>query len=263
MDKDIWKQSCQLSSAKKLDVTAEKSYVIEEFMSIADVMNALVPTIRKRKETLETMYLHTSLTCDDSLTEFFIAILCLKNVQYLIISIYECGNLFDSLLEAAAHVCPRNAKPTGIRRLALSLQPCTLQMHSPHSFTPLLEYYSECHAVNNIHFDLPKICWENRDSFLAWRKIVLNMPKILDFTCDFDLYEDCDDKVTKVLEEIISGHQNRKEIRYVSIRNLYNADRKCFDKMVQLLAVAGAILHYDGIFFNDCTKSFREGKRKS
>lgn len=68
------KNLAKCSKLRELTIFAYKSTKIGHFSYISDVINALIPTISTRKDSIEKFSLYTIFSCDDYMVNFFAAV---------------------------------------------------------------------------------------------------------------------------------------------------------------------------------------------
>ena len=210
------------------------------------LLQALVPTILKRKDELTSMKIHLSGTASDPVYEqhllhrgidvtfdFFSAMLSLSCVE--VTEIEFSLDHMDALLRAFSPIHSLQ-KPTNLTTLKISQYPSTDEKNDFASSEHMLEHFAECHQLTNLHLDLPASQWE--DTHISLKRLICNKPKIESLSLCFSCYEDIGGKMMNALVEF-GGQNSLHALKEISIFGLFNTSSQDFSVLQNSMAEKG------------------------
>ena len=165
-----------------------------EYKHSVELMKALIPTLKQRKNDL-TKFVYTTAyeetddwdCVDDIYHEFFTAILSTKSLLYLRLQIINSYRLFNSLVSAAKSLLSSGAgPPQDLQHLWLGHKPYHFESVELESLFPLMNYFKSCHGLDEVYFHFPREFWKEDGSVRAWLEFIRQKSSITQFGCHFD-----------------------------------------------------------------------------
>lgn len=193
-----------------------------------DFMQALTPTIEKRKQIMSSIRFRCPSPClddrslakrDDIAERFFAAIVFAKNLRVL--DLYWNERFTPGLERAVKQANKSGVKPIHLRELGLNLGSGCHELKGC-----ILWYFSECSSLEKLKLDL----WEHHMDYKMIVKLITNKPLLKELTIDFQNLPDEDDEAMKLLEDYA------KSCNFFTAVALYNLHEVCPDRLSSLIA---------------------------
>lgn len=210
----------------------------------AALLQALIPTIKRRKEKLSSVKIWLLGTPSDPvyaqqllqrgvdvICDFFTSLLpltCLETLELTVSSdhIDAVTRAFDPTQHRQNHSL--------LKRLSIT-QSAEDRDDYP-SVLHILDHFSECDELNEVKLDFPSQQW--RDCHHSLQKLVCNKPNIESISLCFSCYPDTGGKMMKALVQF-SRQSSLANLQQLSIYGLFHTSSEDFVLLQQMMAEKG------------------------
>jgi len=209
-----------------------------------DLMQALTPTIIKRKNELERLDLvfeglpingeNESRHSDKVAKEFYTAVF----QQRKLASIYIGSSVsVTNILCTVARECINENTTFGLDLQDLKLQ---ISNSNPTDAGELLALFSNtCPSLETIDLRLPRLFWTERGCVKVFSKVIFYKTKLKRLVCDFESYSDHDDRILQHFNDFISSRNSSCFIESFRITDLHDVSPSQMRRLGELLYIAG------------------------